>query len=408
MKISRNVQGKKYICFLITIFLIFTILLFKTISNQNKQNTEIVNTKINEILGQVQEQYPNINEEQIIKILNENSHSKKGTDFLQEYGISKNDASILELEKQQPVNLIKNTVIIISSYIIFIIIFIIYLKFRQRKIDKLDTYIQRVSKKDYSFEIESYSEDELSCLKDSLYKITVMLKEEDSENKSKQNESILTSVSDISHQLKTPLTSIQILLDNITETPNMDETTKRKFILEISKQIKGMNFLILALLKLSRLDAGAVEFTSEKVDLEKLIEDVLSNLDILIDVKQLKIVKNIKSSPYITGDYSWNKEAILNIIKNAIEHTDSGKNVTITLDENNVYSYIKIKDEGEGIPENELKHIFDRFYKTQNTKENSMGIGLALAKSIIEKQNGYIQVESKINEGTTFIIKYLK
>ncbi len=407
MKISRNVQGKKYICFLITIFLIFTILLFKTISNQNKQNTEIVNTKINEILGQVQEQYPNINEEQIIKILNENSHSKKGTDFLQEYGISKNDASIIELEKQQQVNLIKNTVIIISSYIIFIIIFIIYLKFRQRKIDKLDTYIQRVSKKDYSIDIESYSEDELSCLKDSLYKITVMLKE-DSENKSKQNESILTSVSDISHQLKTPLTSIQILLDNITETPNMDETTKRKFILEISKQIKGMNFLILALLKLSRLDAGAVEFTSEKVDLEKLIEDVLSNLDILIDVKQLKIVKNIKSSPYITGDYSWNKEAILNIIKNAIEHTDSGKNVTITLDENNVYSYIKIKDEGEGIPENELKHIFDRFYKTQNTKENSMGIGLALAKSIIEKQNGYIQVESKINEGTTFIIKYLK
>ena len=299
MKISRNVQGKKYICFLITIFLIFTILLFKTISNQNKQNTEIVNTKINEILGQVQEQYPNINEEQIIKILNENSHSKKGTDFLQEYGISKNDASIIELEKQQQVNLIKNTVIIISSYIIFIIIFIIYLKFRQRKIDKLDTYIQRVSKKDYSIDIESYSEDELSCLKDSLYKITVMLKE-DSENKSKQNESILTSVSDISHQLKTPLTSIQILLDNITETPNMDETTKRKFLLEISKQIKGMNFLILALLKLSRLDAGAVEFTSEKVDLEKLIEDVLSNLDILIDVKQLKIVKNI-----IISIYNW-------------------------------------------------------------------------------------------------------
>jgi len=407
MKISRNIQGKKYIYFLIIICLIFTILLFKTISNQNKQNTEIVNAKINQIIGQVKEQYPNTNEEQIIKILNENSHSEKGKDFLQEYGINENDASIIELEKQQQVNLIKNTVIIISSYIIFIIIFIIYLKFRQRKIDKLDTYIQRVSKKDYSIDIESYSEDELSCLKDSLYKITVMLKE-DSENKSKQNESILTSVSDISHQLKTPLTSIQILLDNITETPNMDETTKRKFILEISKQIKGMNFLILALLKLSRLDAGAVEFTSEKVDLEKLIEDVLSNLDILIDVKQLKIVKNIKSSPYITGDYSWNKEAILNIIKNAIEHTDSGKNVTITLDENNVYSYIKIKDEGEGIPENELKHIFDRFYKTQNTKENSMGIGLALAKSIIEKQNGYIQVESKINEGTTFIIKYLK
>lgn len=407
MKISKNIQGIKYICFIITISLIFSILLFKTISNQNKQNIEIINTKINQIIGQVKENYPNIDEEQIIKILNENTHSKEGTNFLQQYGITENNAAILELEKQQQTNLAINITIIISSYIIFIIIFAIYLKFRQRKIDKLDTYIQRVSRKDYSIDIESYSEDELSCLKDSLYKITVLLKE-DSENKAKQNESILTSVSDISHQLKTPLTSIQILLDNINENPNMDEPTKRKFLLEISKQIKGMNFLILALLKLSRLDAGAVEFTNEKINLNNLIDDVLSNLDILIDLKQLKVEKNIKSNPYIIGDYSWNKEAILNIMKNAIEHTDSGKKVTITLDENNVYSYIKIKDEGEGIPENELKHIFDRFYKTQSSKENSIGIGLALAKSIIEKQNGYIQVESKLNEGTTFIIKYLK
>lgn len=407
MKISKNIQGIKYICFIITVSLIFSILLFKTISNQNKQNTEIINAKINQILGQVKENYPNIDEEKIIKILNENTRSKEGTNFLQQYGITENDTAIIELEKKQETNLLINITIIISSYIIFIIIFIIYLKFRQRKIDKLDTYIQRVSRKDYSIDIEGYSEDELSCLKDSLYKITVLLKE-DSENKTKQNESILTSVSDISHQLKTPLTSIQILLDNINENPNMDDATKRKFLLEISKQIKGMNFLILALLKLSRLDAGAVEFTNEKINLNNLIDDVLSNLDILIDLKQLKIEKNIKSNPYIIGDYSWNKEAILNILKNAIEHTDSGKNVTITLDENNVYSYIKIKDEGEGIPENELKHIFDRFYKTQSSKENSIGIGLALAKSIVEKQNGYIQVESKLNEGTTFIIKYLK
>ena len=129
-----------------------------------------------------------------------------------------------------------------------------------------------------------------------------------------------------------------------------------------------------------------------------------AEIDELIRELRIKTPEEIKRYQKII----MNKEAILNIIKNAIEHTDSGKNVTITLDENNVYSYIKIKDEGEGIPENELKHIFDRFYKTQNTKENSMGIGLALAKSIIEKQNGYIQVESKTNEGTTFIIKYLK
>lgn len=407
MKLSKNIQGKKYIIFLILISIVFSILLFKTISDQNKENTEIINAKINQILGQVKNQYPDIDEEQIIKILNEDINSKERTDFLRDYGITENHSAVLELEKQQQTNLMTNLVIIVSSYLICILVFAIYIKFRQRKIDKLDTYIQRVSKKDYSLDIESYSEDELSCLKDSLYKITVMLKE-DSENKAKQNDAILTSVSDISHQLKTPLTSIQILLDNINENPNMDESTKRRFLLEISKQIKGMNFLILALLKLSRLDAGAVEFTNEKISLEELIDDVLSNLDILIDVKQLNIVKNIKSNPIIIGDYSWNKEAILNIIKNAIEHTKSGKTVTITLDENNVYSNIQIQDEGEGIPEKELKHIFDRFYRTQNSKENSMGIGLALSKSIIEKQNGYIQVESKINKGTTFVIKYLK
>lgn len=314
---------------------------------------------------------------------------------------------INELKIIQKENLITNVTVIAISYIIFILVFIIYLKFRQNKINKLDKYIQKVSRRDYSINIEDYSEDELNCLKDSLYKITVMLKE-DAENKAKQNESILTSVSDISHQLKTPLTSILILLDNITENPDMDDKTKRKFLLEITRQIKGMNFLILALLKLSRLDAGTVEFENKEINLKELIEDVLSDLEILIDVKQIKIIKNFKSNSSIIGDYNWNKEAILNIIKNAIEHTEMEKTVTITLNENGVYTSIQIKDEGEGILPEELKHIFDRFYKTKNSKENSIGIGLALSKSIIEKQNGYIQVESELNQGTKFIIKYLK
>lgn len=407
MKLSKNIQGKKYIYIFITISILFCILLGKLITSQNKAETEITNIKIGQILGEIKNQYPEIKEEQIIKILNEETHTEEGKQLLEKYGITPNETAIEELKNKQKRNLITNIIIIIASYIILTLTFITYLKFRQKQIDKLDKYIQKVSKKDYSLNIEDYSEDELNGLKDSLYKITVMLKE-DAENKAKQNETILTSVSDISHQLKTPLTSILILLDNITENPNMDEKTKRKFISEITRQIKGMNFLILALLKLSRLDAGAVEFENEKINLKELIENVLSELEILIDVKQIKIVKNIKSDPNIIGDYNWNKEAILNITKNAIEHTASGKTVTITLNENNVYLELQIKDEGEGIEKEELKHIFERFYKTKNSKENSIGIGLALSKTIIEKQNGYIQVESKPNQGTTFIIKYIK
>lgn len=407
MKISKNVQGKKYIYFFIISSVIFCLIFSAITIMQSKKETQIINIKISQIIGEIRQEYPEINDEQIIKILNEKENQKNGKDILKKYGIEPDEMFINELNKIKKQNLIINLTIISISYTIFILVFIIYLRFRQRKINKLDRYIQKVSRKDYSIDIENYSEDELNCLKDSLYKITVMLKE-DAENKAKQNESILTSVSDISHQLKTPLTSILILLDNITENPDMDQKTKRKFLLEITRQIKGMNFLILALLKLSKLDAGAVEFENKEIQLNDLIEDVLSDLEILIDVKQINIVKNIKSNPNIIGDYNWNKEAILNIFKNAIEHTSPQKTVTISLDENGVYSNIRIKDEGEGISPEELKHIFDRFYKTKNSKENSIGIGLALSKSIIEKQNGYIQVESELNKGTTFIIKYLK
>lgn len=331
MKISKNVQGKKYIYFFITMSAIFCLILGFSIISQNKQQTKIINTKIGQIVGEVKKQYPEIDDEQIIKILNEEKYQKDGEKIFEDYGISQEEMFINELKNKQQKNLITNIGIISLSYVIFILVFIIYLKFRQMKINKLDTYIQRVSKKDYSIDIEHYSEDELNCLKDSLYKITVMLKEE-AENKSKQNEAILSAVSDISHQLKTPLTSILILLDDITENPDMDNKTKRKFLLEISKQIKGMNFLILALLKLSRLDAGTVEFENEQINLKQLIDDVLSELEILIDVKQIKIDKIIKSNPIIVGDYNWNKEAILNIIKNAIEHTQERKNS---------YNYIK-------------------------------------------------------------------
>ena len=138
-----------------------------------------------------------------------------------------------------------------------------------------------------------------------------------------------------------------------------------------------------------------------------MVEDIISDLDVVVDIKQISIIKNIKDVT-ITGDYNWNKEAILNIIKNAVEHTQEGKNVYIDIDENDVYSKITVTDEGNGIAKKDLKHIFEKFYKVTDSDSNSFGIGLALSKSIIEKQNGYISVDSKIGEGTTFIIKYLK
>ena len=300
-----------------------------------------------------------------------------------------------------------NLIILIATSVALTVVFYFYLKYRQNEIDKITKYVERVSNKKYILDIDENTEDELSSLKNELYKITVMLKEE-ADNSEKQKEALTTSISDISHQLKTPLTSILIMLDNLSESDNMDKQTRDKFIAEISRQIENMNWLVISLLKLSRLDAGVVEFESQRINANKLVNEVISNLEIMTELKNVGFEIEANKDCYFIGDYNWNKEAIQNIVKNAIEHTKINTKVKIRIEENSVYTSITVKDEGSGINPKDLKHIFDRFYKSENSSENSFGIGLSLSKSIIEKQNGYIQVETKENEGTKFIIKYIK
>ena len=403
----KNNTAKKYLILCIIISVIFAMITAIATVIQTQNYTNKLNQNIAEIIGEVKRQYPEIQDENIIKILNGTENSEEGKALLEKYGITDEVSAIKEIEDESKKALIANTSIIAIFALIMIVIFIIYLKLRRRKINQLDRYIQKISRRDYSLDIEECSEDELNSLKNSLYKITVLLKEE-AENKKQQNEAILTSVSDISHQLKTFLTSMQIILDNLLESKEMDEQTRERFLLEASKQIKGINFLILSLLKLSKLDAKVVEFENKPVNIQNMIDEILENLEVMIELKQVKIIKEIDTNAEITGDYNWNKEAIQNIIKNAIEHTDEGKAITIKVDKNDVYTSIAIQDEGNGIEKEELKHIFERFYKAKGAQEESFGIGLSLSKSIIEKQNGYISVESEIGKGTTFTIKYLK
>lgn len=407
MRKLKNKTARIYLNICIIICVIFTIIMGVTTYFQAQVYTEEINIKIAEILGEVKAQYPEVEEENMIKILNGTNETNIGKEMLEKYGITEEISSIEKIEQISKRIIFVNVSIVLVAVILIMLFFLIYIKRREKSIDKLDRYIQKISRKDYSLDIEESSEDELNSLKNSLYKITVLLKEE-AENKKNQNEAILTSVSDISHQLKTSLTCIQILLDNILESKNMDESTREKFILETSRQIKGINFFILSLLKLSKLDAKVVEFENNKINFRKMIDEIIANLEVLIELKEIKIIKNIPSNIEIIGDYNWNKEAIQNIIKNAVEHTVEGEKVTIEAKENDVYTSIIVKDEGEGIDENDLNHIFERFYKAKGANENSIGIGLSLAKSIIEKQNGYISVESVIEKGTTFTIKYLK
>ena len=378
---------------------------------QYQKVTIIVNKKIADIVGTIIQQNPGIDTRTIIEILNSNQDTEeyqKGQEELKKYGININETnSIITVQSQMKQNLILNIILIIGFSILWMAIIFAYLKRRDKKISQITQYINEIKNKKYDLDINENSEDELSNLKNELYKITVMLKEE-SEISKKDKENIKMSVEDISHQLKTPLTSITIMLDNLKDNPNMDENTKQKFIFEISKQIDWINWLVISMLKLSKLDANVVQFYKEKINLKKLINEIIKNLEIPIEIKNQQIIIEGDENASFTGDYKWQQEAITNIIKNCIEHNKEKGKLFIKYEENTLFTKITIRDEGEGISKEDLKHIFERFYKGQNSSENSVGIGLALAKNIIEKDNGMISCKSELDKGTEFVIKYMK
>lgn len=402
-------KSKKVTIPIIVLSIIMIVISSMILKNKEQEYQKIVNESIAEIVGKIKEEYPNVKEEEIIKILNESNEGKsEGQKVLQKYGINiKENPAIEAMENQEQEIMIINVVSIGVSVILLLIIVNIYYHSRNQKIQEIIKYIEAINNKNYDLKIAENTEDDLSNFRNELYKIAIMLKEQASQSIN-DKKALQTSLEDISHQLKTPLTSISIMLDNIRENPNMDEHTRQEFIYEISRQINWINWLVISLLKLSKLDSNTAVFVQKEIKVEDLINNVVKNLAIPIDIKQQNVIVNGSSDVMFVGDYNWQLEALTNIVKNCIEHTVENKNIYINWEENNFYTKIAIKDEGVGIDKKDVKHIFERFYKGKNSSENSVGIGLALAKSIIEKDNGYIICASELGRGTTFEIKYMK
>ena len=411
MKIFKNKNIKYLILPMMLLTIITSAIITIQTYKQYKKVTITVNQKIAEIIETIIKVNPKVDTQKIIETLNsnqENEEYQRGQEELEKYGIDVNETnSIILVQNQMKQNLILNIITIIIFSILWMTIIFIYLRKRDKKINQITQYINQIKNKKYDLDINENSEDELSNLKNELYKITIMLKEE-SEISKKDKENLKMSVEDISHQLKTPLTSITIMLDNLKDNPNMDEETRQKFIFEISKQVEWINWLVISMLKLSKLDADVVQFSKEKINLDKLISEIIKNLEIPIEIKNQKIIIEGDKNVSFVGDYKWQQEAITNIIKDCIEHNKENGKIYIKYEENTLFTKITIKDEGEGISKEDLKHIFERFYKGKNSSENSVGIGLALAKNIIEKNNGMINCKSELDKGTEFMIKYMK
>ena len=391
--------GLCYIIIAIFVFLMLSQIQYEKYTNQ-------MNIVIAEIVDKIVEKYPDVEEEEIIKILNGTEQSQKKY-ILEKYGYTQNTVAIEEISKERSSFIKIDIAIIIAGGIAVTIVILSYNKKREEKISDINSYIGKVNSGNYELKIEENGEDELTKLRNELYKTTVLLRET-AENSEKEKTNLSNSLTDISHQLKTPLTSIRIMIDNIQNNPDMDEKTRNEFIEDISKQIDWISSLVISLLKLAKFDAGSIVMRDEEINVKKLIQNIISNLAILIDIKDIKIEENISEQITLFADYNWQLEALTNIIKNCVEHSFDGGKIKIEAESNSVFTKIIITDEGEGIGKNDLNRIFERFYKSAKSSENSIGIGLALAKTIIEKERGYIKVESEVGKGTKFEIKYLK
>ena len=389
----------------IVIVLLFIIMFVVVIKMQNKVYSKIVNEKINDIINNVMEKYPEVKEEDILKIINNRDDSSEN--ILEKYGYDDELSYIKELRENINKNLINTAVLIGIFGIASLSIFMRYVLIQEKELKEINEYIKEVNNKNYSLKIEDNKDGELSRLRNELYKTTVILREA-AENSEEEKEKLSIAIADISHQLKTPLTSIRIMLDNISDNPDMPQEIREDFIQDISKQVEHMSSLVISLLKIAKFDAGTIKMENEEIDAKKLIDSVINNLVILIEIKEIEVITKIDEKAIFIADYKWQQEALTNILKNAIEHSQPKSNIYIIVENTSIFLKIKIKDEGQGIEQKDLKHIFERFYRAKNCNEDSIGIGLSLAKTIIEQNNGYIKATSEVGKGTLFEIKYIK
>lgn len=399
---KNKIYLKRYLIMIISLMSIFTII-FTLISMIEYHTYQYqYNLKINGLISEISKQHPDLNLDELVGILNEN---QEVDNILSEYGYDLKDDSFISSndELYHQFMLMKVSGLLVLIILVIIVVYRYGLK-HDDEIETIIKCIEEINQKNYELAIDSLSEDKLSILKQEIYKTTLMLKET-ADNSLMDKIKLKNALQDISHQLKTPLTSINIMLDNMLDDELMDDATRMKFLRQMKRELANMTFLIQNILKLSKFETNTITYHASLVKVSDLINGVILKLANLSDLKAVKIKVVDKTTRELNCDYKWQEEALSNIVKNALEYANEGSDVLISCEDNQLYTQIKISNLGKMISKAELKNIFKRFYNGKNAHQDSVGIGLALAKTIIENDNGVISVDSNQHQ-TTFIIKY--
>lgn len=402
----KNREVKKILFLnLIYFFIIIIIGLILSLYSFNLYKKNLIrNNSI--LVGNILKNHPELEEEVINELVLNSDTYDYGTEILNKYGLDDSKyLDYLRVNNELKQNIIlTNILFIIILFMLVSITYLIFIKNQYRKIKKIDKYMNKILNNDYSLDIRDYVEGDISTLKNDVYKMTIKLKEQ-TELSIKDKKYLEENLADISHQIKTPLTSMYVINDILSDN-DLDKKSQIEFLNKNRNQLERIEWLVTTLLKISRLDSGMVTLKRDNINIKDLINKTIEPIKIMAELKNISIETNIETTNFYL-DFNWTLEALTNILKNACEHTNNNGSIKIEVNENPLYLNIKIIDNGVGISESDKKHIFDRFYKGKTNKD-SIGIGLNMAKKIINLQNGEIECISKINEGTTFDIKFYK
>lgn len=412
-ELFKNPEFRSTITMLLLCQIIFAIILFSfTMVWLNRINEAIVEQNA-ALTGQILSKYPQFEDEIMPVILKgpNNTEISKGQEILKRYGYNKN-MGIGNQPLLKGIYLNIQIKVLLIAIIYFIPIFFLISREHKHlysKIQNISHAAEQVVKGDFSLILPEDEQGEIGILNHQFNQMANRIKL-GIEQLSNEKIFLKNIISDISHQLKTPLSSLIMFNELMLEDRDMDDDVGEVFLKKSKTQLERMEWLTISLLKMARLEAGAIQFKRECIYLIEPVDIAIATLNPKVESKHQLITLDgeIKKAQFL-GDRDWTAEAIINILKNCIEHTEYGGNILISIEETPIFSRIIIKDSGEGIDRKDLPHIFERFYKgTSTVKTESVGIGLALSKLIIESQGGTISVKSKKHEGTKFTITFLK
>ena len=290
-----------------------------------------------------------------------------------------------------------------------IVLLAVHLGMTAKRYRQIETLADEVAHFLHGFSEISFSgeeEGELSILETEIGKMVRKLRAQ-TEALQRDKSYLADSIADISHQLRTPLTSLNLIVSRLKGSANEPEVRKQ-YIREMETLLVHVDWLVETLLKISRLDAGIVPMKSEPISVAELLEQAAEGVQVPMELRGQKLICDIKKEVSVSGDFPWMKEALMNVMKNCMEHTPEKGEIEITAEDNPLYVEIRIGDNGPGICEQDLPHLFERFYRGRTSAENSIGIGLALANSIICEQGGVITAENRKTGGAEFIIRFYK